>query len=309
MKRAFTLIELLVVIAIIAILAAILFPVFAQAKEAAKKAAQISNIKQTGTSAQIYLADSDDTFPQAMVARPGSNQWGVGLLHPVPADTLNDAVWSLPERRAMAACFWANSVQPYMKNYQLMTLPVGNKVGIAADIFTVGVTPAQMGVNMNGDFHTLNSSSVVNNSAAVAFWSVQKININGRGFSTPALNCPATGLPAPEPCLFNPGGYASPSASGFTSDFAYVWDFSNTVWDFGKRFIAGRADTSAKSMPIGTTFTPGFVSFAGKLLDPYAGVNPPVGTPATYWPCDSTFNGQTSGPGNYWCYFRPDRTE
>ncbi len=59
-NRAFTLIELLVVIAIIAILAAILFPVFAQAKVAAKKTACISNMKQWGTSGQIYLADNDD---------------------------------------------------------------------------------------------------------------------------------------------------------------------------------------------------------------------------------------------------------
>jgi prepilin-type N-terminal cleavage/methylation domain-containing protein len=59
-RRAFTLIELLVVIAIIAILAAILFPVFAQAKAAAKATTAISNMKQIGTSLQIYLADSDD---------------------------------------------------------------------------------------------------------------------------------------------------------------------------------------------------------------------------------------------------------
>jgi len=67
MKRAFTLIELLVVIAIIAILAAILFPVFAQAKEAAKKTSCLSNIKQTGTATMIYLSDSDDTFPRHVV--------------------------------------------------------------------------------------------------------------------------------------------------------------------------------------------------------------------------------------------------
>ena len=58
--KAFTLIELLVVIAIIAILAAILFPVFAQAKKAAKQAVSVSNLKQLGTSLQIYLADNDD---------------------------------------------------------------------------------------------------------------------------------------------------------------------------------------------------------------------------------------------------------
>jgi prepilin-type N-terminal cleavage/methylation domain-containing protein len=48
-RRAFTLIELLVVIAIIAILAAILFPVFAQAKAAAKKTQDLSNVKNIST--------------------------------------------------------------------------------------------------------------------------------------------------------------------------------------------------------------------------------------------------------------------
>jgi prepilin-type N-terminal cleavage/methylation domain-containing protein len=62
-RRAFTLIELLVVIAIIAILAAILFPVFAQAKQAAKKTQTISNLKNIGLGAQLYLSDNEDRFP------------------------------------------------------------------------------------------------------------------------------------------------------------------------------------------------------------------------------------------------------
>lgn len=63
MRKAFTLIELLVVIAIIAILAAILFPVFAQAKLAAKKATSISNMKQIGLGTTMYIADFDDVLP------------------------------------------------------------------------------------------------------------------------------------------------------------------------------------------------------------------------------------------------------
>jgi len=62
-RKAFTLIELLVVIAIIAILAAILFPVFAQAKLAAKKTAALSGIKQLGLSVVMYIGDYDSQYP------------------------------------------------------------------------------------------------------------------------------------------------------------------------------------------------------------------------------------------------------
>ncbi len=63
MRKAFTLIELLVVIAIIAILAAILFPVFAQAKNAAKKASCLSNTKQIALGFLMYEGDADDRLP------------------------------------------------------------------------------------------------------------------------------------------------------------------------------------------------------------------------------------------------------
>lgn len=77
-KQAFTLIELLVVIAIIAILAAILFPVFASAKEAAKKTQSISNLKQIGTAWTLYSGDFDDMVMRASTASAGKTYywWG-----------------------------------------------------------------------------------------------------------------------------------------------------------------------------------------------------------------------------------------
>jgi prepilin-type N-terminal cleavage/methylation domain-containing protein/prepilin-type processing-associated H-X9-DG protein len=62
-RQGFTLIELLVVIAIIAILAAILFPVFAQARESARQANCLSNMRQIGTSTLLYAQDYDETYP------------------------------------------------------------------------------------------------------------------------------------------------------------------------------------------------------------------------------------------------------
>ena len=64
-RSAFTLIELLVVIAIIAILAAILFPVFAQAREAARQTSCLSNTKQFAVATIMYVQDYDETYPMA----------------------------------------------------------------------------------------------------------------------------------------------------------------------------------------------------------------------------------------------------
>jgi len=75
MKRAFTLIELLVVIAIIAILAAILFPVFAQARERARMAVCLSNLKQVALAGLMYVSDYDETYPPASIQ--GATDGGV----------------------------------------------------------------------------------------------------------------------------------------------------------------------------------------------------------------------------------------
>jgi len=83
-RRAFTLIELLVVIAIIAILAAILFPVFSQAREKARGATCLSNLKQIGLGVMMYVQDYDETFPMS--------QYGGGSTG-VPQQAWYSVIW------------------------------------------------------------------------------------------------------------------------------------------------------------------------------------------------------------------------
>jgi prepilin-type N-terminal cleavage/methylation domain-containing protein/prepilin-type processing-associated H-X9-DG protein len=73
-RKGFTLIELLVVIAIIAILAAILFPVFARAREAARKSSCANNLKQLGTALRMYADDNGNTMPCSDVRLGAANR-------------------------------------------------------------------------------------------------------------------------------------------------------------------------------------------------------------------------------------------
>jgi len=120
-RKGFTLIELLVVIAIIAILAAILFPVFAKAKEAAKKTADLNNTKQQGTAIQIYIADYDDTLPMAYYYK-NDNSSAAGYVH------------------------WTGALQPYVKNLQIFVSPNDRSGGLAPTNFSTATNNRGYGV-------------------------------------------------------------------------------------------------------------------------------------------------------------------
>lgn len=95
-KRAFTLIELLVVISIISLLAAILFPVFARAREQARKASCASNLKQIGLGSMMYVQDHDEAFPPAWEHRQD--------------------------------VYWYQMFAPYIKNEQVFICPTAGEI-------------------------------------------------------------------------------------------------------------------------------------------------------------------------------------
>lgn len=108
-KRAFTLIELLVVVAIIALLAAILFPVFAQAREKARQASCLSNLKQIGLGALQYAQDYDERTPR---------NWYSDAVVPDDRPKDSTAVGDTPNNYK-----WMDVLQPYLKSAQIFTCP------------------------------------------------------------------------------------------------------------------------------------------------------------------------------------------
>lgn len=119
-RKGFTLIELLVVIAIIAILASILMPVFSQARDKARQASCMSNMKQIGTGALLYLQDYDEMYP-----------------------SVHNAAYTV-------------LIQPYMKNWDIWQCPSGSinyrvRGGHVTGSDRVTVRIVRTGIVANGD--------------------------------------------------------------------------------------------------------------------------------------------------------------
>jgi prepilin-type N-terminal cleavage/methylation domain-containing protein len=168
-RRAFTLIELLVVIAIIAILAAILFPVFAQAKLAAKNTAALSNTKQQVLAVLMYQNDYDDAFPigTSWSATPNGTQLG----------------WA----GGPYFSTWAWQIAPYIKTGQIFqdptaaSLPPSMTPAINFDTFYTG-----FGYNFTflspilgssgGQYFTSTTSSQAQNAAATVMITSKWVN-------------------------------------------------------------------------------------------------------------------------------------
>lgn len=180
-NRAFTLIELLVVIAIIAILAAILFPVFAQAKAAAKATASLSNTKQLGLGIIMYSSDNDDmTVPAA--------SWNTGS-DPI-AFTNNTSVSP-----------WSSLCLPYIKSGALFNDPSGpstpnwsgNETVSDSFVPSYGYNYTFLSPFPNGYIATVSSTSGAAPADTIALaskWNISESNMPGGGFWSFGTNTP-----------------------------------------------------------------------------------------------------------------------
>lgn len=279
LKRAFTLIELLVVIAIIAILAAILFPVFAQAKMAAKKTQALSNVKNLGTAVQIYLGDYDDTYPLGNVWNPVNNRTSYNRFIPTPSSQVK--TWNPAIEAAQIAAvdaFYSNSLYPYIKNTGIWDDSVATSTTSIYSLSFVGGMPYQ-GVRdnyayaYNGLLNSYSSTAVTAPAGLILFSMAGNRKTPGAWFTNPTIDC--TRVPS-GPCVYAKGNANCATASGTNGDASF---FSRASGGAGFMMYSGQwplvyADGHAKTRKIG----PGSTGLTDPRTDPIANWNGTTGT-------------------------------
>jgi prepilin-type N-terminal cleavage/methylation domain-containing protein len=298
MRRAFTLIELLVVIAIIAILAAILFPVFAQAKEAAKATADLSNVKQLATAIAIYTTDSDDVNPLGHGIDPATGQHGYNFNKYVPHDWPTTPTPAA--RGPFSQTFFMNSMQPYVKNYDMLAAPGVNKDEyVPALAVAAGKRKRSTTYAYNGLLHGYSATAIADVAKAPSISGANgAAEVLGWGFANPALNCVNLGgtcsyIPSASGCATTTNGAVSNFYTTYANNKSYWFYKRGQNWAFN--------DSHAKFRKVGSAF--------------WTGTNPGAGLPYTDYRTDPwTGYDSTGRAGYYWadgfgCHpflFRPD---
>jgi prepilin-type N-terminal cleavage/methylation domain-containing protein len=274
--RAFTLIELLVVIAIIAILAAILFPVFAQAKEAAKATQDLSNVKQMATSTAIYLADSDDVMPLGHGRAPDGTH-GYNWNKYVPFDwaaTSNPA-----NRRFYSETFFMNTIQPYVKNWEIPAAPAMREDEYqATQAIATGKKKERTTYAYNGFLHGYSSTAVVASAQLPLLTGLNgAVRVLGWGFANPALNCNSATtascfyIPRTATACATASGSCSPTeATNGACGYVYTtYNNAQTYWMFKKGQNWAFVDGHAKFRRLGATLSPGNTDYRTDPLTGY----------------------------------------
>jgi prepilin-type N-terminal cleavage/methylation domain-containing protein/prepilin-type processing-associated H-X9-DG protein len=199
-RSGFTLIELLVVIAVIAILAAILFPVFAQAKLAAKKTVDLSNLKQINLGTLMYVTDFDDLYPLA-TPKMEDGTWGWGGTWDFPYDLRGGQDAAYYQENAIV---WANSTQPYVKSLDIFSAPNQQSLFpsfLADQKLQWDKKPASSSYAMNGLLEQY-SSTAINSPSQLIVYSPPSggRSVEGQAYASPFLYCNNPD----QPCRYTP---------------------------------------------------------------------------------------------------------
>ncbi|MBL8088044.1 MAG: prepilin-type N-terminal cleavage/methylation domain-containing protein [Chthonomonas sp.] len=251
LRTAFTLIELLVVIAIIAVLAAILFPVFARAKESARRSADLSNQRQLALAVHLYLTDSDDVYPLA--TPPG--YYGSSLI-PTP----NDAFSEYSAHSSDYGAAWGNSILPYVKNFEILRgqsaqVLSDRDVAIGGNWVNYGAASKPYAITnyrYNGLLSAY-SATAVNQPSKLRMFTSTSGTISIRGFTAadPYLDC----MNGTSPCIYRPVSECKTfyEFNGCSSNISF-WGYSRvkpSMWVFNKGMNAAMVDGSARFFPMG----------------------------------------------------------
>jgi len=269
-RRGFTLIELLVVIAIIAILAAILFPVFAQARESARKASCQSNLKQIGGAIAMYVQDYDETF----MLNDGANSVTFQAWTQ-PPDTRGPAT-------AARLSVWTSAINPYVKNWKVFgcpSCPVNTAIPGANTPVDPGKENIAISYCWNGLAGNVPTATIQSPAGMIVAWEgLGKLALRNYAVVNPTYNNPNTAQP--HPTYGQRGGamlYLNPPAAG-------VWVHGN-----GSNYLY--ADGHVKWQP----------DMGDPLKSPWRNVSA-TGQPGGFWIANSAVTGD---PPNCAFLFRP----
>jgi prepilin-type N-terminal cleavage/methylation domain-containing protein len=303
----FTLIELLVVIAIIAILAAILFPVFAQAKAAAKKTAAVSDMKQGGMASQMYCNDYDDGYMLSDSGSIGGPGWGFGPPDTVPFQQMSPYTkstqfvidpmdpWQSENQRIQDQCRYMGgcTVANATTDQRMYALGVRSNIGYNYEFFSPWIyklTPTGYYIgaayvnasDVTNPAHTLMYGTSIwyrdsgGNPTGGGNWVVETpCYLDNTGNLMPPISNYQSSTGAGQ--AFNYGNGWVPSASAWNV-YGGLWPFynqvkaTNTAAAQNGQVIIGFADTHVKSMPISQVAAGcsayGVGGFKGQVTDP-----------------------------------------
>jgi len=211
-RRGFTLIELLVVIAIIAILAAILFPVFAQARESARRSACTSNMKQVTTAILMYTQDYDEVLP----------------FQGNPANVTQD----IGNYATSAFAVWINAAQPYVKNMGVWYCPSSLKHPSAPP---TAVSDSNYWYNGHASGKALAAITLPADSVLFVEWKYRTASTGQRPYA--GRPCPPTAPPA------------NPSACPDTWHNNSEWGSNHVTGDPAQAAIGQRASIRGAPFP------------------------------------------------------------